>query len=147
MSDLVTCYHQVLHTRRPLHNPTVYPLIVLLQSKNCSLHLLQRFSHLSSNAYRQYILSRESAPGIIMASGVVGSNLTGETSLFVSNDAGVTWNQVHLCVCLCVCFFCVWWLKMPDARHHYLCMSVLKSGIITMATHVAMVCFSAWLKD
>lgn len=39
-------------------------------------------------------MSSKSAPGIIMATGVIGQNLKGHPALYVSRDAGYTWKQV-----------------------------------------------------
>lgn len=41
-----------------------------------------------------FILSSKSAPGIIMATGVVGKSLKGNPGVFISRDAGLTWKQV-----------------------------------------------------
>ncbi|XP_023246072.1 sortilin-related receptor isoform X2 [Copidosoma floridanum] len=60
----------------------------------CSLHLSQRFSQLYPVSRSASIMSSKSAPGIIMATGVIGSSLKGHPALFVSRDAGLTWKQV-----------------------------------------------------
>lgn len=41
-----------------------------------------------------FIISSKSAPGIIMATGVVGKSLKGNPGVFISKDAGLTWRQV-----------------------------------------------------
>ncbi|XP_076438284.1 sortilin-related receptor-like [Babylonia areolata] len=64
------------------------------QSRGCSLHLSQEFSRLYPGSQVQPILSRPSAPGIILASGTVGGSLKNQQDLFVSRDAGYTWYQV-----------------------------------------------------
>ncbi|KAG7199404.1 hypothetical protein KM043_014034 [Ampulex compressa] len=63
-------------------------------TKNCSLHLSQRFGQLYPRTRSVTIMSSKSAPGIIMATGVIGSNLKGYPGLYVSRDAGLTWKQV-----------------------------------------------------
>uniref|UniRef100_A0A8C7Y993 VPS10 domain-containing receptor SorCS2 n=1 Tax=Oryzias sinensis TaxID=183150 RepID=A0A8C7Y993_9TELE len=59
----------------------------------CSLHL---HLHVSTNPYTSgNIASRESAPGIIVASGSIGSELTTtNVSVFITSDAGNTWRQI-----------------------------------------------------
>ncbi|KAL6481592.1 hypothetical protein MHYP_G00096720, partial [Metynnis hypsauchen] len=58
----------------------------------CSLHL---HLHVSANPYTSgNIASKESAPGIIVASGSVGTELTNSNvSMFITSDAGNTWRQ------------------------------------------------------
>lgn len=62
--------------------------------KDCSLHLSQRFSQLYPVTRSVTIMSSKSAPGIIMATGVIGPSLKGHPALYVSRDAGLTWKQV-----------------------------------------------------
>ncbi|XP_066457586.1 VPS10 domain-containing receptor SorCS1 [Eleutherodactylus coqui] len=59
----------------------------------CSLHLHLK---VSENPYTTgNIASRDTAPGIIVASGNVGSELTEtDISMFISSDAGNTWRQI-----------------------------------------------------
>ncbi|XP_032397319.1 VPS10 domain-containing receptor SorCS1 [Etheostoma spectabile] len=59
----------------------------------CSLHL---HLHVSENPYTSgNIVSKDSAPGIIIASGVVGSELTSNNvSIFITSDAGNSWREV-----------------------------------------------------
>ncbi|XP_059410587.1 VPS10 domain-containing receptor SorCS1 isoform X2 [Carassius carassius] len=59
----------------------------------CSLHL---HLHVSANPYTSgNIASRESAPGIIVASGSIGTELTSSNvSMFITSDAGNTWRQI-----------------------------------------------------
>ncbi|XP_063978327.1 sortilin-related receptor-like [Diachasmimorpha longicaudata] len=61
---------------------------------NCSLHLSQRFSQLYPITRSASIMSSKSAPGIIMATGVMGNSLKGHPALYVSRDAGLSWKQV-----------------------------------------------------
>ncbi|CAL7939536.1 unnamed protein product [Xylocopa violacea] len=62
--------------------------------KDCSLHLSQRLSQLYPVTRAVSIMSSKSAPGIIMATGVIGPSLKGHPALYVSRDAGLTWKQV-----------------------------------------------------
>uniref|UniRef100_A0AAR2KZF5 PKD domain-containing protein n=1 Tax=Pygocentrus nattereri TaxID=42514 RepID=A0AAR2KZF5_PYGNA len=59
----------------------------------CSLHL---HLHVSANPYTSgNIASKDSAPGIIVASGSVGAELTtSNVSMFITSDAGNTWRQI-----------------------------------------------------
>ncbi|XP_056891309.1 VPS10 domain-containing receptor SorCS1 isoform X1 [Takifugu flavidus] len=59
----------------------------------CSLHL---HLHVSANPYTSgNIASRESAPGIIVASGCTGSGLSSSNvTVFITSDAGNTWRQI-----------------------------------------------------
>ncbi|XP_062304046.1 VPS10 domain-containing receptor SorCS1-like [Osmerus eperlanus] len=59
----------------------------------CSLHL---HLHVSANPYTSgNIASKDSAPGIIMASGSIGAELsTSNVSMFITSDAGNTWRQI-----------------------------------------------------
>ncbi|XP_037127080.1 VPS10 domain-containing receptor SorCS1-like isoform X1 [Syngnathus acus] len=58
----------------------------------CSLHL---HLHVSENPYTSgNIVSKETAPGVIIASGVVGPELTTtNVSIFITSDAGNTWRE------------------------------------------------------
>lgn len=60
----------------------------------CSLHLAQSFAHLHPQTRYVPILTSKSAPGIILATGMVGKSLKGHPGVFLSADAGVTWRQV-----------------------------------------------------
>ncbi|RXM29356.1 VPS10 domain-containing receptor SorCS1 [Acipenser ruthenus] len=59
----------------------------------CSLHL---HLQVSDNPYASgNIASKESAPGIIVASGSIGSELShNNVSMFITSDAGNTWRQI-----------------------------------------------------
>ncbi|XP_016124851.1 VPS10 domain-containing receptor SorCS1-like [Sinocyclocheilus grahami] len=59
----------------------------------CSLHL---HLQVSANPYTSgNIASRESVPGIIVASGSIGAELTSSNvSMFITSDAGNTWRQI-----------------------------------------------------
>ncbi|GFS01585.1 sortilin-related receptor [Elysia marginata] len=59
--------------------------------KNCSLHLTQMFHQLHPASKFAPILSQKSAPGLVVASGVLGSNLEGNPDVFVSTSAGISW--------------------------------------------------------
>lgn len=62
-------------------------------SDNCSLHLHQEFSRIHPVVRMQSIVSSESAPGVVMATGVIGRSLKGHSSVFISTDAGLTWYE------------------------------------------------------
>uniref|UniRef100_A0AAX7VDK9 PKD domain-containing protein n=1 Tax=Astatotilapia calliptera TaxID=8154 RepID=A0AAX7VDK9_ASTCA len=66
---------------------------VYCEQPYCSLHL---HLHVSENPYTSgNIVSKDSAPGIIIASGVVGPELTNaNVSIFITSDAGNTWREV-----------------------------------------------------
>lgn len=65
------------------------------QKDNCSsLHLTQEFSRLYPGARNVPILSRESAPGIVMATGIIGKSLKDNPDVFVSSSAGYEWKPV-----------------------------------------------------
>ncbi|KAL2102359.1 hypothetical protein ACEWY4_001527 [Coilia grayii] len=59
----------------------------------CSLHL---HLHVSANPYTSgNIASKESAPGIVMASGSIGAELSSSNvSMYITSDAGNTWRQI-----------------------------------------------------
>uniref|UniRef100_A0A1Y1LMI9 Sortilin-related receptor n=1 Tax=Photinus pyralis TaxID=7054 RepID=A0A1Y1LMI9_PHOPY len=82
---------------RPL-NPPVHDnerqLISCSLANNCSLHLSQRFSQLYPETRSISILSSGSAPGVIIATGVIGKSLKGHFGVYISTDAGFTWRQV-----------------------------------------------------
>ncbi|XP_046384186.1 sortilin-related receptor-like isoform X2 [Ischnura elegans] len=60
----------------------------------CSLHLFQRFNKLYPKTRSVPIRSSKSAPGLIMATGIIGKSLEGQPGVFLSRDAGLTWHQV-----------------------------------------------------
>ncbi|XP_046891253.1 sortilin-related receptor isoform X1 [Hypomesus transpacificus] len=63
-------------------------------SRGCSLHLAQRWSQLLNLQLRRMpILSKDSAPGLIMATGSVGSNLANKANVYVSSSAGARWRE------------------------------------------------------
>ncbi|XP_034610686.1 sortilin-related receptor isoform X2 [Trachemys scripta elegans] len=63
-------------------------------SKGCSLHLAQRLSQLLNFQLRRMpILSKESAPGLIIATGSVGKNMASKTNVYVSSSAGARWRE------------------------------------------------------
>ncbi|XP_076310963.1 sortilin-related receptor-like isoform X2 [Tachypleus tridentatus] len=62
-------------------------------SEGCSLHLTHKFNQVFHTNVPP-ILSKESAVGIIVGSGVVGKSLKGHPSVFVSSDAGISWHEV-----------------------------------------------------
>ncbi|KAM9364972.1 VPS10 domain-containing receptor SorCS1-like [Pholidichthys leucotaenia] len=66
---------------------------VYCEQPYCSLHL---HLHVSENPYTSgNIVSKDTAPGIIIASGVVGPELTSaNVSVFITSDAGNSWREV-----------------------------------------------------
>lgn len=82
---------------RPLNPPTLdasgLPTAHCNISSNCSLHLSQRFSQLYPETRSTAILSSKAAPGVIVATGVVGPSLKGQLAVYVSTDAGFSWRQ------------------------------------------------------
>uniref|UniRef100_A0A4W4GF62 Sortilin-related receptor n=1 Tax=Electrophorus electricus TaxID=8005 RepID=A0A4W4GF62_ELEEL len=63
-------------------------------SKGCSLHLSQRWSQLLNIQLRRMpILSKESAPGLVMATGSVGRSLANKPNVYVSSSAGTRWRE------------------------------------------------------
>ncbi|KAK6293648.1 hypothetical protein J4Q44_G00359740 [Coregonus suidteri] len=68
-------------------------VMIDLYEPYCSLHL---HLHVSDNPYTSgNIVSKESAPGIIVASGTIGPELTtNNVSIFITSDAGNTWREV-----------------------------------------------------
>lgn len=61
----------------------------------CSLHLSQEFSQLYPASPAKPILSKKSAPGLILATGTIGTSLKGHPALYLSTDAGINWYQVR----------------------------------------------------
>uniref|UniRef100_A0A1B0DIT9 Sortilin n=2 Tax=Phlebotomus papatasi TaxID=29031 RepID=A0A1B0DIT9_PHLPP len=80
---------------RPITAPTVDDEGQFINcTKDCSLHLSQKFSQLYPVTRSPTIMSSKSAPGVIMASGTIGKSLKGHPGVFISRDAGVTWKQI-----------------------------------------------------
>lgn len=77
-----------------LQAPTVDDEGQLINCTKCSLHLSQKFSQLYPVTRSVTIMSSKSAPGVIMATGVVGRSLKGHPCVFISRDAGQTWKQI-----------------------------------------------------
>ncbi|CAH0625561.1 unnamed protein product [Chrysodeixis includens] len=104
--SLITFDHGV--TWSPINPPTEdengKPLTCHIEN-SCSLHLCQKFSQLYpvtslpgnvvANGLRSAsIMSSKSAPGIIMATGVMGKSLKGIPGVYISRDAGLTWKRI-----------------------------------------------------
>uniref|UniRef100_A0A8D3BVL5 PKD domain-containing protein n=1 Tax=Scophthalmus maximus TaxID=52904 RepID=A0A8D3BVL5_SCOMX len=91
----------------------------------CSLHL---HLHVSENPYTSgNIVSKDSAPGIIIASGVVGPELTStNVSIFITSDAGNTWIEEEYSV-----FFLNQGGSLVAIRHTPLLCSIFKTGTKT----------------
>lgn len=79
---------------QPIKAPTVDNEGQPINCTKCSLHLSQKFSQLYPVTRSVSIMSSKSAPGVIMAAGVVGKNLKGHPCVFISRDAGQTWTQI-----------------------------------------------------
>ncbi|XP_059494976.1 sortilin-related receptor isoform X1 [Stegostoma tigrinum] len=63
-------------------------------NQGCSLHLAQRYSQLLNFQLRRMpILSKESAPGLIIATGSIGKNLANKPNVYVSSSAGARWRE------------------------------------------------------
>ncbi|XP_051788146.1 sortilin-related receptor isoform X1 [Erpetoichthys calabaricus] len=63
-------------------------------SKGCSLHLAQHWSQLLNIQLRRVpILSKESAPGLILATGSVGRNLGSKPNVYISSNGGARWRE------------------------------------------------------
>lgn len=83
------------NTWKPIQAPTVDNEGQAINcSKSCSLNLSQKFSQLYPVTRSVTIMSSKSAPGVIMATGVVGKSLKGHPCVFISRDAGQTWKQI-----------------------------------------------------
>lgn len=65
-----------------------------LKDSKCSLHLTQEFSRLYPRTRTSAIMSRRSAPGIVIGMGVTGNSLKLDPDMFISSDAGYTWHEV-----------------------------------------------------
>ncbi|XP_075695287.1 sortilin-related receptor [Rhinoderma darwinii] len=74
-----------------------------MNSKDCQLHLAQPLSQVTSQGRVMPIISKESAPGIIAATGSVGKETIGKINLYVSSSAGVRWRESLLGP-----HFCTW---------------------------------------
>uniref|UniRef100_A0A669Q0W2 Sortilin-related receptor n=1 Tax=Phasianus colchicus TaxID=9054 RepID=A0A669Q0W2_PHACC len=63
-------------------------------SQGCSLHLAQRLSQLLNFQLRRMpILSKESAPGLIIATGSIGKSMAKKTNVYISSSAGARWRE------------------------------------------------------
>ncbi|XP_001688250.2 sortilin-related receptor [Anopheles gambiae] len=83
------------NTWRPIKAPETDDEGALLNcGKDCSLHLSQKFCSLYPVARSVTIMSSKTAPGVIMAAGVVGKSLKGHPGVYISRDAGLTWKQI-----------------------------------------------------
>lgn len=93
--SLITFDHGV--TWSPVNPPTEdengKPLNCHIEN-SCSLHLCQKFSQLYPVTRSASIMSSKSAPGIIMATGVMGKSLKGIPGVYISRDAGLTWKRI-----------------------------------------------------
>ena len=70
--------------------------LFIFQTNNCSLHVSQMLSRFYPGDQSQPVLTRDSAPGLVIASGTLGVNLKSRLDLFVSSDGGVSWYKVSI---------------------------------------------------
>ncbi|XP_066145381.1 sortilin-related receptor-like [Euwallacea fornicatus] len=93
LSTLITFDHGA--SWRPIQAPAmdVEGQETCILSNGCSLHLSQKFSQLYPESRSAPILSSKSAPGTIIATGVLGSSLKGHYGVYISLDGGLTWRQ------------------------------------------------------
>ncbi|XP_072283121.1 sortilin-related receptor [Pyxicephalus adspersus] len=61
--------------------------------KDCHLHLAQPLSQMTSQGRVMPIVSKDSAPGLIAATGAVGKDTVGKINLYISSSAGVRWRE------------------------------------------------------
>lgn len=92
MASVITFDHG--STWRAITAPTVDDEGHKINCKDCNLHLSQKFSQLYPVTRSVSIMSSKSAPGVILASGVIGKSLKGHPCVFISRDAGITWKQI-----------------------------------------------------
>uniref|UniRef100_A0A8C4QCV4 VPS10 domain-containing protein n=1 Tax=Eptatretus burgeri TaxID=7764 RepID=A0A8C4QCV4_EPTBU len=63
-------------------------------SENCSLHVTQKYGRLENFGRRlSPVLTKASAPGLILASGSVGKFLSNKPNVYISTNAGVRWRE------------------------------------------------------
>lgn len=72
------------NTWNAIISPTVDDEGQAIPCKDCSLHLSQKFSQLYPVTRSVTIMSSKSAPGVIMASGVIGKSLKGHPGVYIS---------------------------------------------------------------
>lgn len=59
------------------------------------MHVSQELSHLYPSTHDFTVLSKKSAPGLIIATGTIGASLKGHPALYLSSDAGINWSEVR----------------------------------------------------
>ncbi|XP_052741999.1 sortilin-related receptor isoform X1 [Bicyclus anynana] len=93
--SLITFDHGVTWSpiNPPVEDENGKPLNCHIEN-SCSLHLCQKFSQLYPVTRSASIMSSKSAPGIIMATGVLGKSLKGIPGVYISRDAGLTWRRI-----------------------------------------------------
>ncbi|XP_063674837.1 uncharacterized protein LOC134811735 [Bolinopsis microptera] len=103
--DIGTVGHRRIHTvmtynkggtwqyvQPPKYDQNGYPTECFLP--DCALHISLMFGVNYPNAKHTPLMSRANAPGIIIASGNLGSSHSTYNDVFMSNDGGVEWDQV-----------------------------------------------------
>ena len=70
----------------------------MLQAQHCSLHLVQEFDRATSTVRARPIMSKKSAPWLILATGNLGNKIhVDETAgIYISTDAGWSWRHVSM---------------------------------------------------
>jgi len=63
-------------------------------NSDCSLHIAQQLSRKFPSTRSIPILTSAAAPGVVLASGNMGTGLRKKTNVYLSADAGVSWHQV-----------------------------------------------------
>jgi len=80
--------------RSPTHDENGIELGCNAQKNSkCSLHLTQMLSHKYPSTRSVPIKSYESAVGVVIGTGNVGTGLSQKSNVFVSADAGLSWHQ------------------------------------------------------
>lgn len=61
----------------------------------CYLHIAQKYHSLHPETRAVPILSKKSAIGLVMATGVVNETMSRDLNVYLSNDAGLSWREVQ----------------------------------------------------
>ena len=79
----------------------------IFQRRSCSLHLTQKFQQLYPLYHMMPILSKESAVGLVFATGNMNRTVQKDVDVFRSSDAGRSWHEVRISsenICICICY-------------------------------------------
>ena len=63
----------------------------------CRVHLSQTYYHYDPYTRATPLLSKKSAIGLVLGTGVVNKTLAGELNVFISRDGGYHWEEVGWC--------------------------------------------------